>query len=144
MGWEMAETEKRPSEGDYVIYHYGLQDDADEGWALALYQMRDGRLRGVFHPGDLHLGDNQSTISGEDDKKLFEFLKETGIEQVYSIFHYEDFCGIRHGCLSMHEGEDPDEIELWQEWKPIYDGRDEHRELQDQGIEVLFYRAKQG
>lgn len=127
-----------PLDGQHIVYYYGTQDCEDEGWALALYKLDGGRMREIYHPVNHVL--QPSGIGERNVDELIELMKRKRIEKVYSVRHLNDFFGIPAEWISLHEpGEEPEEVELWAEWKQVEEGGEEHQKLQENGIEVIFY-----
>jgi hypothetical protein len=134
----IKKSENHPLEGKYIIYNYGIQDYEDEGWALALFQLKNGYMNEVYHPGNHVL--QQGAIGEQQTEELLELMKKRKIKKVYSVFSLDNFFGIPSTWISLHEpNEKVEEIELWAEWKSIEKESYEHRILKEEGIEVIFY-----
>ena len=134
----MENLHKHPLEGKYIIYNYGHQDHAGEGWALALFQLKNETMREVYHPANhvMQLSDIGDTQTNE----LLELMIQKDIRKVYSVWHIRDFFGIPANWFSLHpSGEEIGEVELWAEYQHIEKGGSEHQRLMHNGIEVIFY-----
>lgn len=126
-----------PLEGKYIIYKYGLQDYADESWALALYQLNKGKMDSIYF---LEGGDQMSAIGEHNIEELLDLMVRKKIKTVYTVFDVKDFFGIPWDFVSLHEQDkEPEEIELWEEWKCLYEEDSEYNLLKEKGIEVVFY-----
>jgi len=134
-------TFTHPLEGQYIIYKYGVQDYADESWALALYQLNNGRMESIYFPDG---GDQMSGIGERNIEELVGLMVRKEIKTVYSVFHVEDFFGIPWDWRSLHEqDEKPEVIELWEQWEAITEESYEHARLKEKGIEVIFYNESE-
>jgi hypothetical protein len=136
----MAE-QKHPLEGEYVLYLYGEQDCIGEGWALALYRMKNNRLEQIYHPADHVI--QPSAIGEETNEQLLKLMEKKGIKEVYTVHHLDDFFGIPANWFSL-EGilgpkNESEEVECWGEYKSVSRENEEYRLLQAKGIKVNFY-----
>jgi len=133
-------SDRHPLEGKYIIFNYGVQDHADEGWALALYKLINDKLEGIYFPEPANSLGDMSSIGDRNIEELIKLMLERGIKKVYSVFHLDDFFGIPFGFVSLHEpDEEPEEVELWSEWKSLSKDGYEHNRLKSEGIDVLFW-----
>ena len=127
-----------PLEGKYIIYKYGEQDSVGEGWALALFLLKDGKMAEIYHPMN-GLFQEACSMGERQIEGLIKIIQKRGIREVYTVFHIKDFFGIPANWFSLHEKDPPKEIEYWAEYQPICMDEYEHQVLAEKGIRLRFY-----
>jgi hypothetical protein len=128
-----------PLEGEYIIYNFGEQDHEDEAWALALYQLKNGIMTEIYHPGN-HV-DCPSEMGARNIEELLRLMEQEKIKKVFSVFHLEDFFGIPSKWFRTDGKQDSGEVEEWAQYKHLSRDDDYSRLLKDRGIIVEFYDA---
>lgn len=74
-------------EGKYLVFEFGANYTVDEycengGWALAVLQVKNGRLEERWHPCD-HSTFNE--IGEDENRKALEYLKRKRVRKVYTL-----------------------------------------------------------
>lgn len=136
----MGETKQKnhPLEGQYIIYKYGEQDSMDERWALALFQLKKGKMKEVYNPRDHVM---EACVMGEENiEELLQLMEKRGIKKVYSVFHMDDFFGIPANWFSLEHTTRGKEVEEWAEYESLYRDDEETNLLKERGIAVEFYK----
>lgn len=137
----MIKENYHPLEGKYIIYKYGEQDTISEAWALALFRLREGRMENIYHPRD-HVME-ASDMGERNIAELLNLMKERGINNVFSVFHLEDFFGIPAHWFSLEHTPQGDEVEEWAEYASLHTDDAETNLLRERGITIEFYDARQ-
>jgi hypothetical protein len=137
---EACQAQKHPLEGKYIIYKYGQQDSVGEGWALALFMLKDGKMAEVYHPMN-EIWAEACSMGEQNVEELMKLMEKIGIKEVYTVFHIKDFFGIPANWFSLHEKDPkpPKQIEYWAEYQPICKDEYEHQVLAEKGIRLRFY-----
>jgi hypothetical protein len=132
-----------PLEGEYILYEYGEQDYAGEGWGLALFQMVDGKMIELFNPKDELSFWAEAPELERTIETLMERMRIKGISRVYTVNHTRKWKGIPGEFFSLHEPDtEPDQIELWAEYRAVthWSTEGRYRELlRENNIELREY-----
>ena len=148
-------TERLPEilEGKYLVFVHRECDNEDEGTAIKIERIKDGKLESIFVP-EAHFGPHERNYEIIYHKKTKSHLTpseyavqrliDRRVTEVTSVIRFMDFYGIPYGCQCLDEpGEDERNgiCNNWFEIETLDEDSDEGRLLSQAGIRIRFFDA---